>query len=168
MFSGPHGQTPHILTYYKHSVCWWQVSSHALGYISMIVVTMLMIRAIYFKWVIISGRRYLMMVMRSLRDIWPGGNRWWWWAREVSYYSAISFSSFVSPPHCHLASFSFGSILESQVRSSQVLPFHHTTASLRILKEDSGNVLVTQRLCCIFIELWRIYDSNLICCITFS
>lgn len=42
----------------------------------MIMVTTLMIRAIYFKWVIISGRLYLMMVMRALTDILPGGNRW--------------------------------------------------------------------------------------------
>lgn len=162
--------TPHTYAYiyYKYSVCWWHLSSHMLGYISTIMVTMLMIRAIYFKWVIISGRLYLMMVMRALTDILPGGNRWWWWATEVCYYSALSFSPRVSPPHRRFTSLSFGSIFESQVRSSQVLPFRRTTTSPGILREDSGNVLVTQRLCCVFIELWRIYDSNLIWCITFS
>lgn len=141
------------------------------GYISMIMVAMLMIRAIYSKWVIISGRLYLVMVMRALTDILPSGNRWWWWATEVCYYCALPFSPCVSPPHRRFTSLSFGSIYESQVRSSQVLPFCRTTACLGILKEGSGNVLVTQSLCCVcvfFIELWRIYDSNWIWCITFS
>lgn len=138
------------------------------GYISMIMDMMLMIRAIYFKWVIIRGRLYLGMVMRALTDILPSGNRWRWWATEVRYYSGLSFSPCVFTPHRRFTSLSFGSISESQVRSSQVLPFRRTTACLGILKEDSGNVLVTQSLCCVFIELWRIYDSNLIWCITFS
>ena len=168
MFRGTHTLPIHTYAYYKHSVCWWHPSSHMLGYISMIMVTMLMIRAIYFKWVIISGRLYLVMVMRALTDILPSGNRWWWWATEVCYYSVLSFSPCVSPPHRRFTSLSFGSIYESQVRSSQVLPFRRTTARLGILKEDSGNVLVTQSLRCVFIELWRIYDSNLIWCITFS
>lgn len=108
------------------------------------------------------------MVMRALTDVLPSGNRWWWWATEVCYYSALLFSPCVSPAHLRFTTLSFGSIFESQVRSSQVLPFRRTTACLGILKEDSGNVLVTQSLCCVFIELWRIYDSNLIWCITFS
>lgn len=168
VFRGPHTLPVHTHIYYKHSVCWWHLSSHMLGYISMIMVTMLMIRAIYFKWVIISGRLYLVMVMRALTDILLSGNRWWWWATEVRYYSALSFSPCVSPPHRHFTSLSFGSIFESQVRSSQVPPFRRTTACPGILKEGSGNALVTQSLCCVFIELWRIYDSNLIWCITFS
>lgn len=45
-----------------------------LGYISTIMVTMLMIRAIYFKWVIIGGRLHLAMAMRALTDILPSGN----------------------------------------------------------------------------------------------
>lgn len=158
----------HTYAYYKHSACLRHPSSHMLGYISTIMVTILMIRAIYFKWVIISGRLYLVMVMRALTDILQSGNRSWWWATEECYYCVLSFSPCVSVPHCCFTSLSFASIYESQVRSSQVLPFCRTTACRGILKEDSGNVLVTQSLCCVFIELWRIYDSNLIWCITFS
>ncbi len=55
MFRGTHILPIHTYAYYKHSVCWRHLSSHMLGYISVIMVTMLMIRAIYFKWVIISG-----------------------------------------------------------------------------------------------------------------
>lgn len=49
----------HTFAYYKHSARWWHLSSHMPGYTSMIMVSTLMIRAIYFKWVIIGGRLYL-------------------------------------------------------------------------------------------------------------
>lgn len=122
---------------------------------------MLMIRAIYSKWVIISGRLYLVMVMRALTDILPSGNRWRWWATEVCYHCALPFSPCVSPPHRHFTSLSFGSIYESQVRSSQVLPFCRTTACLGILKEGSGNVLVTQSLLCFFFHFFYWIMKNL-------
>lgn len=90
----------------------------------------------------------------------------------MSYRSVLllcASSPCVSPLHCRLTSLSSGSIFESQVRSSQVLPFRHTTMCLWILKEDTGNVLVRQSLHSIFfIGLWRIYDNNLIWRIAFS
>lgn len=153
IFSGVYITRTHSCRYtnYKYSVWWWHLSSPTLVHISVIMVTMLMIRAIYFKWVIISGRLYLVMVMRALTDILPSGNGWWWWATEACCYSALSFSPRVSPPHCRFTFLSFGSIFKSQVRSSQVLPFRRALMCLEILREDVGNVLVTQSLRCVFL-----------------
>lgn len=116
----------HIYAYYKHSVCRWHPSSHMLGYISMIMVTMLMIRAIYFKWVIISGRLYLVIVMRALTDILPCGNRWWWWATEVCYCSALSILSLClsTSSSLHLFVLWFNLRITSQEQSSAAIPPH--------------------------------------------
>lgn len=74
--------------------------------------------------------------------------------RSVPLYSALPFTARVSPPHRRFTSLSFGSIFESQVRSSQVPPFRRTTASLGILKDGGGgSALVTQRLRCVFFSL---------------
>lgn len=133
----------------EHSACRWHLRGHMLSYISVIMVTTLMIRAIYFKWIIISGRLYLVRtMMRPLTDILPNENGW----RGMSYRRlfCVSFSPCVSPPHRHFTSLSFGSILESQVRSSQVLPFQCTTARLGILREVSENVRDTQSQLCFY------------------
>lgn len=126
MFRGTHTLPIHPYAYYKHSVCWWHPSSHMLGYISMIMVTMLMIKAIYFKWFIISGRLYLVMVMRALTDILPNGNRWWWWATEVCYYSAFILSLCLSTSSSlHLFVLWFNFRITSQEQSSAAIPLHN-------------------------------------------
>lgn len=150
----------------QHSVCRWHPSSHMLGYISAIMVAMLMIRAICFKWVIISGRlpcdgdegfdRYM-----------PSGNRWRWWATEASCYCVLSRSPCVSSTSSSLHLFVLWFNFQiTGVRSSQVLPVCRTTARPWIPKEDSGTVW--DEVSGVFIELWSIYDSNLIWGITFG
>lgn len=130
---------PHMRTfaYYKHSARWWHLSSHMLGYTSMIMVSTLMIRAIYFKWVIIGGR----LPWRWRWGLWQiycrVGIGWRWWAAEVCHHCVLALPARVSPPHRRFTSLSFASIYESRVRSSQVLPFRCTTALLGILKDDS-------------------------------
>lgn len=61
--------------YSKHLARRRHLSCHVLNYISMLMVAMLMITAIYFKWVIISRRLHLGMALRALTNILPGGNR---------------------------------------------------------------------------------------------
>lgn len=99
-----------------------------LGYISVIMVTMLMIRAIYFKWVIIGGRLYLAMAMRALTDILPSGNR----LAMMSCRSAPPLCA-LAPHPClptssslHLFVLCFNLRMPCQEQSSAAIPPHNS------------------------------------------
>lgn len=107
------------------------------------------------------------------------GIGWRWWAAEVCHHCVLALPARVSPPHRRFTSLSFASIYESRVRSSQVLPFRSTTALLGILKDHSWKRIGYTKSVLFFfssfspfyfffIELWRIYGSDLIWCITFG